>query len=258
MPWGVSARVRNARDWAAAATGRTLARLVRRVSKAATLSVTSAVAELDGGQRCGPLAARLLRDAAAGHVIVPFWSAHQVTIALLAVERFGLRPALERFEVVADDSFGGEIMRHLGDELGLKMRPIHARGNPRRLEDVGTWLRDPAPFFIAVDGGSQYGTVPTGIVRLAGRLGSTIWPLAVRARRFARVPGLVAEIPLPGAAVALGVAAPLRVSRDVAVGTVAEDIRQRLEWASEAAAVRLRAAVGECAIWHARERHRTV
>ena len=59
-------------------------------------------------------AARLLRDAANGHVIVPFWSALQVTIALLALERYGLRRALAQFEVVADESYAGEIMRVLG------------------------------------------------------------------------------------------------------------------------------------------------
>src|SRR5690606_2401567 len=99
-------------------------------------------------------------------VIVPFWSAHQVTIALLALERYGLRPALAQFDVIADESFAGEIMRVLGGRLGLSMRPISVRGNAKRLEDVGRWMRDPKPFFIAVDGGSEYGTIPTGIIRM--------------------------------------------------------------------------------------------
>ena len=246
--------MRHARDWGASVVGRTLARLVRRVSNAAELSVTSVIPELEGGRWCAPLAARLLRDVAAGHVIVPFWSAHQVAIALLAAERFGLRPALDRFEVVADDSFGGEMMRHLGDELGLKMRSIHTRGNARRLEDVGAWLRDPAPFFIAVDGGSRYGTVPTGIVRLAARLGSTLWPLAVRARPSVRPPGLIAEIPLPRAAVGVGVGAPLQVGRTASMTDAAEDLRRRLDGASEAASALLHARGDDPALRQSAER----
>src|SRR5206468_10262909 len=143
----------------------------------APLTVVSRVPELDGARTCAAFSERLLADATRGHVIVPFWSAHQLTIGLLADERMGLRSALTKFEIVADDSFGGDIMWAIGEGLGLRMRRIHTRGNPQRLEDVGAWLRNPAPFFIAVDGGSKYGTVPTGIIRLAARAGSVVWPV---------------------------------------------------------------------------------
>lgn len=181
------------------------------------------------------LARQLLADADSGHVIVPFWSAHQLTIALLTEERFGLAVLRARFEVVADDSFGGEMMRRLGDRLGLSMRPIHSRGNPQRFNDVADWLRNPESFLIAVDGASRYGTIPTGIVRLASRMKSTVWPLAVRSRAFIRIPGLVAEIPLPYAPIALGVAAPLTVERGTSIPAIADELRRRLNEATAAA-----------------------
>lgn len=214
------------------AVGYALAKALRRMAVGMPLSVAAALPELAVEQSCGPLAAQLLRDAAAGHVIVPFWSTQQLTIGLLAAERFELRPALERFEVVADDSFGGAIMQALGRGVGVRIRPIHTRGNPERLRDVGAWLRDPAPFFIAVDGGSAYGTVPTGIVRLAARLRSVIWPLAIRARPVARCPGLVAEIPLPRAALALAIAEPMTVDRQSVVANASHELKVRLDGAT--------------------------
>lgn len=158
-----------------------------------------------------------------------------MTIALLALEQFGLRRALALFEVVADESLGGEIMRVLGDRLELGMRTIHVRGNAKRLEDVGAWMRDPRPFFIAVDGGSKYGTVPTGIVRMAARLRSTIWPVAIRARPSFRVPGLIADFPLPGAEIALGIASPLVIERSTPVAVAAEILKQSIDTATIAA-----------------------
>jgi lysophospholipid acyltransferase (LPLAT)-like uncharacterized protein len=176
-----------------------------------------------------------MADAATGHVIVPFWSAHQLSVALLATERFGFREVLDRFEVVVDDSFGGDMMRRVGTELGLRMRAIHTRGNPRRLEDLGGWLRHPTSFLIAVDGGTVYGQVPPGTIRLAARLGSTLWPLAVRVRRRFHCPGLIADIPLPGAALALAVETPLRIDRGMPVVAAAEDLTRRLDAASASA-----------------------
>ncbi len=181
------------------------------------------------------LARRILADADRGHVIIPFWSAHQLTIALLTNERFGLAVLRQRFEVVADDSFGGEMMRGVGERLGLTMRSLHSRGDPERFNDVAEWLRKPGSFLIAVDGAGPYGTIPTGIIRLAARMRSTLWPIAVRSRRSFRLPGLVAEIPLPYAPIALGVAPSLTIDRAVAVGAVAEDLCQRLNDATAAA-----------------------
>ena len=217
-----------------------LAASLRQMADRARLSITAAVPELDGAESCARFSDRLIADADNGHVIVPFWSAHQLTIALLAGRRSELRPALARFEIVADDSLGGEIMHGIGEGLGLKMRRIHTRGNAKRLEDVGAWLRNPASFFIAVDGGAAYGTVPTGIIRMAAKLGSTLWPVAVRARPVMRLPGLVADIPLPGCSAALAIAAPLRMERTVAVATGAAELKTRLDMASEAAAAALR------------------
>lgn len=220
--------------WVGSTIGRIVAVSLRRVTSGAALSVTAAEPELETSGRCDAFADRLLRDAAVGHVIVPFWSAHQLTIALLSAERFGLRPAMQRFEVVVDDSLGGEIMRVVGEWFGLKMRAIHTRGNPRRLEDVGAWIRNPSPFFVAVDGGCEYGTVPTGIVRLAARLGSMVWPVAIRARPMLRCPGLIAEIPMPGARVALGIGAPFRVDRAVPVASGADELKRQLDAATVA------------------------
>jgi len=217
------------------AVGCALAKALRRMAAGTSLSVAAAIPELAAEQSCAPLAARLMGDASKGHVIVTFWSAQQLTIALLAAERFGLRPALERFEVVADDSIGGVIMQAIGRGVGVKIRPIHTRGNPERLRDVGMWLRNPAPFFIAVDGGSAYGTIPTGIIRLAARLRSTIWPLAIRARPVVRCPGLIAEIPLPRAALALAIAEPLVVDRQVIVATASRELKVRLDRATSIA-----------------------
>ena len=166
---------------------------------------------------------------------MPFWSAHQVTIALLAMERFGFQRALERFEVVADDSFAGQIMWVLGERFGLRMRRIHTRGNAKRLEDVGAWLRDPMPFFIAVDGGSAYGSVPTGIVRMAARLRSTVWPVAVQAEPCLHVPGLVADFPRPSSSVAFGIANPVRVERSTPVAAAAAELKHCLDTATAAA-----------------------
>jgi lysophospholipid acyltransferase (LPLAT)-like uncharacterized protein len=181
-----------------------------------------------------------LADADQGHVIVPFWSAHQLSIALLTEERFGLAALRRRFEVVADDSFGGEMMRQVGERFGLRMRPIHSRGNPERFNDVADWLRRPEPFLIAVDGASRYGTIPTGIVRLASRTKSTLWPLAVRSRAFVRIPGFVAEVPLPYAPIALGVAPPLKVEPGASVAAIADELRRRLNDATDAATAALR------------------
>jgi hypothetical protein len=206
-------------------------------------------------QSCGPFAARLLEDVARGHVIVPFWSAHQIAIGLLALERFGLRAALAKFEIVADESFAGEIMRSLGSSLGLAMRSIHVRGNARRLEDVGDWLRNPRPFFIAVDGGSSYGTVPTGIVRMAARLRSTLWPVAVRTRPDMHLPGLIADFPRFGADVALGIAGPLSIDRSVSVAAAAALIKQHIDVATAAADAMLDPqAPGAEAVWMRVER----
>jgi lysophospholipid acyltransferase (LPLAT)-like uncharacterized protein len=221
--------------WGASALGRVSAASLRLIGRHATLHVTSADRELESDQTCRPFAGKLLHDAAQGHVIVPFWSAHQLTIALLALEQFGLRSALARFEVVADESFAGEIMCVMGERLGLTMRRIHIRGNAKRLEDVGAWMRDPKPFFIAVDGGSSYGTVPTGIVRMASRLRSRIWPMAIRARPCARVPGLIADFPLPGAEVALGVANPLVIDRAMPVAGTARLLKHCIDTATAAA-----------------------
>jgi len=208
---------------------------LRKVSRTAVLSVTSADPNGATGGAGERVVEGLLRDASRGHVIIPFWSAHQLTIALLASERFGFRAVLDRFEVVVDDSFGGDIMRRVGVEFGLKLRTIHTRGNPRRLEDLGAWLRNPASFLIAVDGGTVYGHVPPGTIRLAARLNSTLWPLAVCARPRTRCPGLIAEIPLPGAALALAVGAPLRIDRQMPVAAAGEELKQRLDAAGIAA-----------------------
>jgi len=224
--------------------GRIAVASLGRAARAALLSTASVDPDLDLAGGASSIAECLLRDAAEGHAIVPFWSAHQLTIALLTAERFGFRAVAERYEVVADDSFGGQIMQMVGAHFGLRMRTIHTRGNPRRFEDLGAWLRRPEPFFIAVDGGGVYGTVSTGIVRLAARLGSTVRPLAIRAKPAARCPGLVAEIPLPGAALALAVAAPIRVDRASPIAETAEALRCRLEAASAAAAALLGPGVG--------------
>lgn len=221
--------------WGAEVVGGVIAAAVRRVGRRATLHVTSADRDLEADQTCERFGARLIRDAAAGHVIVPFWSAHQVTIALLALERYGLRRALAHFDVIADESFAGAVMQALGGRLGLTMRRIHVRGDAKRLEDVGRWMRDPKPFFIAVDGGSTYGTVPTGIIRMAARLRSTIWPIGIRARPSCRFPGLIADFPLPGSAVALGIATPLSVDRTMPVATAADALRHRIDVATAAA-----------------------
>lgn len=220
--------------WGASALGRISAAALHTVGRRATLHVTSADRELEIGQSCVRFADRLVQDAAKGHVIVPFWSAHQMTIALLAFEQFGFRRALAQFEVIADESLGGEIMRVMGERLQLTMRTIHIRGNAKRLEDVSAWMRNPMPFFIAVDGGSTYGTVPTGIVRMAARLRSTIWPIAIRARPSFRVPGLIADFPLPGAEIALGIANPLVVDRTVPVAVVADLLKQSIDTATVA------------------------
>jgi hypothetical protein len=209
---------------------------IRLIGRRATLHVTAADHALEVGQSCAPLGAHLLRDVDRGHVIVPFWSAHQLTIALLALERFGLRPALSRFEIVADDSFAGEVVFRMGEKLGLTMRRIHTRGNAKRLEDVSAWMRNPTPFFIAVDGGSTYGTVPTGIVRMAARLRSTIWPVAIRAKPHVHVPGLVADFPVPRASrVALAIANPFRFDRVKPVAEAALDLKTALDVATAAA-----------------------
>ena len=215
--------------------GRMTGTLLQRISRTGSLRVASDELELNGHGSCAGLAERLLRDVDRGHVIVPFWSRDQLTIALLAAERHGLRRALSRFEIVADDSIGGEIMWRVGEKFGLQMRRIHARGNPSRLEDLAEWLRHPTPFFIAVDGGSVYGTVPTGIVRMAARLGSTVWPMAVHPRRRVRVPGIIADIPLPGTNLGVGVSRPLRVARAASIAEVTADVKQRLERASRLA-----------------------
>ncbi len=158
-----------------------------------------------------------------------------MTIALLALEQFGLRRALAQFEIIADESLGGEIMRAMGERLQLAMRKIHIRGNAKRLEDVSNWMRNPMPFFIAVDGGSTYGTVPTGIVRMAARLHSTIWPIAIRARPSLHVPGLIADFPLPGADVALGIANPMVFDRSIPVAVAADLLKQSIDAATAAA-----------------------
>jgi hypothetical protein len=230
--------------WGAGVLGGVTAAAIRLVGRRATLHVTAADRSLESGQTCEPFAARLLQDAANGHVIVPFWSAHQVTITLLALEQYGLRRALARFEVVADESFAGEVMRVVGGRLGLAMRPIHVRGNAKRLEDVGQWMRNPKPFFIAVDGGSTYGTIPTGIIRMAARLRSTIWPIATRARPSRRLPGLIADFPFPGASVALGIANPLVVERSTPVATAADVLKHRIDVATLAADAALGRAPG--------------
>jgi len=227
--------VNHARQWGAAVLGSLLARSLRATARTATLRVASFEDEQGYGDSCAPLADRLLREAAAGHVIVPFWSAQQLVIALLAAERFGLGPALERFDVVHDDSFGGEMVGHVGDAFGLRMRCIHTRASGQRLADVSDWLRDPTSFFIAVDGGSPYGSVPTGIIRLAARLGSTLWPLAVQARPALRCPGLVAALPLRSAWVGLASEPPLRVERRTPVAAAADELKRRLDTATDAA-----------------------
>lgn len=223
------------RKAASSAVGRLAAGWVRAVARTATLRVVGAEGALGSGTSCAPLAAQLVRDTEQGHAIVPLWSAHQLAMAVLANERFGLRPALDRFDVVADDSFGGNMMHALGASMQLKMRSLHAQGDPRRLEDLGAWLRQPGPFFLAVDGGTTYGTVPTGTIRLAARLRSRLWPIAVRARPSFRIPGLVAEIPLPGATVVLAIGAPMVVERGTPVAAAASELAHRLNTATHAA-----------------------
>src|SRR5437899_227667 len=209
--------------------------LLQRISRTGSLRVASEELELNGQGSCAGFAERLLRDVDRGHVIVPFWSSDQLTIALLAAERHGLRQALSRFEIVADDSMGGEIMWQVGEKFGLQMRRIHTRGNPSRLEDLAQWLRHPTPFFIAVDGGGVYGTVPTGIVRMAARLGSTVWPVAAHPSRHVRVPGIIADIPLPGTNVGVGVSRPIHVARSASIAEVTADVTKYLERASQLA-----------------------
>jgi hypothetical protein len=124
------------------------------------------------------------------------------------------------------------------------MRRIHVRGNAKRLEDVGAWMRDPSPFFIAVDGGSAYGSVPTGIIRMAARLRSTIWPIAIRARRCVHVPGLIADFPLPGSQLSLGIANSLVVERSIPVAFSAQKLKQSIDTATAAADAALGRAPG--------------
>lgn len=208
---------------------------------ASTTSASIAPTSVDMGiPDLSALTHRILADADRDHVIVPFWSAHQLTIALLTNERLGLAALRHRFEVVVDDSFGGEMMRRVGESFGLTMRSLHSKGNPERFNDVADWLRRPSSFLIAVDGASPYGTVPTGIIRLASRMKSIVWPIAVRSRRSFRLPALVAEVPLPYSPIAVGVAPAFTVDRSIAVGAVAEDLRRRLNAATAAAS----AAVG--------------
>lgn len=181
------------------------------------------------------VARRWLADVEHGHVIVPFWSAHQLTLALLTEDRFGLAALRHQFEVVADDSFGGEMMREVGERFDLRMRTLHSKGNPERFNDVAQWMRRPDSFLIAVDGASRYGTIPTGIIRLAARMRSTLWPIAICPRRYFRIPTLVAEVPLPVSPIALGIAPPMVVDRTQDVSVAAEELRVRLNEATAAA-----------------------
>jgi hypothetical protein len=196
--------------------------------------ITAEAADLSG-ESCAPLATQLVRDAQNGHAMVPFWSSDQLALALLAMDRFGLRPALEQYEIVADDSFGGHMMHTLGGRLGLRMRSIHGQGDPRRMEDLSRWIRNPGPFFLAVDGGTRYGTVPTGTARLAARLRARLWPVAVRAWPRVRIPGLIADIPLPGAKVVLAVAAPLVIERQASIAAAVAELKHRLDVATRVA-----------------------
>jgi hypothetical protein len=70
---------------------------------------------------------------------------------------------------------------------------------------------------------------------MAARLRSTLWPIATRARPSLRVPGLIADFPLPGAEVALGIANPLVFDRTVPVAIAADLLKQSIDTASVAA-----------------------
>ena len=216
----------------ASAIGYAMAGAVRRVAESVDVVVTSD--DPAGPSSCSDFADQLLREAASKHVIVPFWSAHQLTLGVLTTNRCGFRPAFDRFEIVADDSLGGQIVRDIGRRLAVPMRPLHV-GKPERLADLAAWMRSPAPFFIAVDGGGPYGTVQTGIVRLAARLASTVWPIALSARRSIRVPRIIAEMPLPRTTVAVALAKPFVITRDLPADAAANLVKASLDGATSRA-----------------------
>jgi len=63
-------------------------------------------------------------------------------------------------------------------------------------------------------------------------LGSTLWPLAVRASRRLKLPGLIADIPMPGGRLGVGIASSLRLERKASIVDMNQELKRRLDLAS--------------------------
>lgn len=116
-------------------------------------------------------------------VVVVYWGADAVAVALLPfLERAFLDAARSR-EFLFDETFGGRVCAALMQQLGSRYVMLAPPGRPERLEHLGAVMRRGGSYALAVDGGGPYFRVGSGIATLARTLKAFVVPIAAVATR---------------------------------------------------------------------------
>lgn len=185
---------------------------------------------MDGlGSALEPLEVSAALGYTSGPVLLVYWIADAMPVALLPFIHPAFRETAREVRFVFDDTFWGRVCARFQEGLGGRRTVLARRGNPDRFRQLRSLMAGRESCALAVDGGGPYRFVSTGLASLAGALGASIIPVAVRT-----TPGLTVpkpsrvRVPLPRSRVAVVIGAPIPVRRNASRSRVADEVRRAL------------------------------
>jgi lysophospholipid acyltransferase (LPLAT)-like uncharacterized protein len=132
-----------------------------------------------------------------GPVIYALWISDHVALLSIGFASSFLRRLAQRFAFVADDSFGGLVMRSAVTALGARILPVSVQDATARLRSLRLVVQERSSTFVAVDGHGPYFTVPPGLVSLAKSIGAAVVPFAVLTVPAVRMTNFRVSVALP-------------------------------------------------------------
>lgn len=140
-------------------------------------------------------------------VVVVYWGADAVTVALLPFLSRVFLDATRSRTFLFDQTFGGRVCAALIRQLGARYAILAPAGRPERLEQLGRVMRHGGSFAFAVDGGGPYFRVGSGAATLARTLKARVVPIAAvpsRALPWVHRSGISFPLPFGQIRVAIG------------------------------------------------------
>ena len=131
-------------------------------------------------------------------VIVVYWGADAVAVALLPFLSRAFLDATRSRRFLFDETFGGRVCAALIGQFGAQCAMLARAGHPQRLEQLVKVMRHGGALAFAVDGGGPYFRVGSGVGSLARTLKAIVVPVAAvpsRAVRWVHRSGI--SFPLP-------------------------------------------------------------